>query len=227
LDNCFHTPDPGNAGGGKIEYMDIRNWLQLTADQLKETGWLQWAGLISGILEVLLARANKIALYPAGIISSAIAVYLLLMAGLYGESLLSLYYIIMSIYGWWYWVKKKNKPVVKITWTSKQEWMTVASIVIAGYLLLYFTLKYLTPSTVPHLDALVTSTAWAGMWLLARRKMENWILLNVSNAIAIPLLFYKELPLYGLLTIFLFVVAVQGYFSWRKKIDHDAFAVAS
>lgn len=207
--------------------MDIGNWLQLTADQLKETGWLQWAGLISGVLEVLLARSNKIALYPAGIISSAIAVYLLLMAGLYGESLLSMYYIIMSIYGWWYWIKKKNKPVIKITWTTKREWMTVISIVVTGYLLLYFTLRYFTPSTVPHLDAFVTSTAWAGMWLLARRKMENWILLNISNAVAIPLLFYKELPLYGLLTIFLFVVAVLGYFSWRKKIDHDTFAIAS
>lgn len=54
------------------------------------------------------------------------------------------------------------------------------------------------------------------MWLLARRKIENWILLNVSNFIAIPLLFYKELALFALLTVFLFIVAIMGYFKWKK-----------
>ena len=97
----------------------------------------------------------------------------------------------------------------------------MSGIVVGGYLALYIILKYFTPSTVPHWDALVSATAWAGMWLLARRKVENWILLNISNAFAIPLLFQKALPLYGLLTIFLFIVAVQGYYSWRKKINQD------
>jgi nicotinamide mononucleotide transporter len=66
------------------------------------------------------------------------------------------------------------------------------------------------------MDAWVSATAWAGMWLLAKRKIENWILLNISNAFAIPLLFYKQLPLYALLTAFLFIVAVLGYFDWMK-----------
>jgi len=121
----------------------------------------------------------------------------------------------------WYWVKKKHLPPVKISYCTKKEWITVSAIVVIGYLLLYLILKYFTPSTVPQWDALVSSTAWAGMWLLARRKIENWILLNISNAFAIPLLFQKALPLYALLTIFLFIVAVQGYFSWRKKIKKE------
>src|SRR5674476_84298 len=73
-----------------------------------------------------------------------------------------------------------------------------------------------TPSTVPFWDAWISATAWAGMWLLAKRKIENWILLNISNAFAIPILFYKHLLLYSGLTIFLFIVAVQGYITWRK-----------
>ncbi|MEJ7738118.1 MAG: nicotinamide riboside transporter PnuC [Chitinophagaceae bacterium] len=201
--------------------MHIQEWLQLLAEQFKQTYWLQWLGLLFGVSEVLLARANKITLYPTGIAASAISIYLLWKAGLYGECLLSFYYIVMSVYGWWYWIKKKNVPPVKISYSTKKEWMIVSCIVVGGYLLLYLLLTHLTPSTVPHWDAWVTATAWAGMWLLARRKIENWILLNISNAFAIPLLFNKALPLYALLTIFLFTVAVQGYYSWRKKIKED------
>ena len=201
----------------KLNGLIMQEWLHTLADQFADTGWLQWVGLLLGVSEVLLARANKISLYPAGIAASAIAMYLLWVAGLYAESLLNLYYIIMSIYGWWHWIKKKNLPPVRITHTSRREWQTVFIIVAGGYIALYLVLRNYTPSTVPHWDAWVTSTAWAGMWLLAKRKVENWVLLNVSNAFAVPLLFHKNLPLYGLLTVFLFVVAVQGYFAWRKK----------
>ncbi|HMF70657.1 MAG TPA: nicotinamide riboside transporter PnuC [Flavitalea sp.] len=199
--------------------MDFQEWGQMLADQFREIFWLQWLGLILGVAEVILARNNKIALYPAGIAASAISIYLLWEAGLFGECILSFYYIVMSIYGWWYWIKKKHVPPVEISYSTRSEWKTVITIVVAGYLLLYIMLRYFTPSTVPHWDALVSATAWAGMWLLARRKIENWILLNISNAMAIPLLFYKGLALYALLTIFLFVVAVQGYFIWKKIVN--------
>ncbi len=200
----------------------MQEWLQLLGDQLRQTDWLQWLALLLGVSEVLFARANKIALYPTGIAASGLSIYLFVISGLYAEGVLNLYYVIMSIYGWWYWVKKKNKPPVKISFSAKKDWLNVLGIVTGGYILLFFILKYYTPSTVPHWDAWVTSTAWAGMWLLAKRKVENWILLNISNAFAIPLLFHKNLPLYALLTIFLFIVAVQGYFSWRKKVIDEA-----
>ena len=201
--------------------LNFQEWLNLLRDQVVHIDIIQCAVLVLGVTEVLLARANKIWLYPAGIAATTLSVYSLFNAQLYAESLLNLYYLVMSIYGWWYWLKKKHKPPVQISCTSNQEWVTVISFVIIGYLILYGLLRYFTPSTVPHWDALVTSTAWVGMWLLARRKLENWILLNLSNVVAIPLLFHKGLPLYGLLTIFLFAVAVQGYFSWRKKLNDE------
>ncbi len=201
--------------------MEINRLLQILAEQIKEASLLQWLALLLGVSEVLLARANKIALYPTGIAASILSIYLLWQAGLYGESLLSFYYVVMSVYGWWFWKKKKDLPPVKISYSTKKDWITVTGIVVAGYLLLYFMLRNFTPSTVPHWDAWVTATAWAGMWLLARRKIENWILLNISNAFAIPLLFQKALPLYALLTIFLFIVAVTGYYSWRKKLKEE------
>jgi len=207
--------------------MLLESWIHLFLQQVAQTSWIEWLAVGFSVAEVLLARANKVALYPAGIIATLLSVYLFIISGLYAESLLNGYYIVMSIYGWWYWVKKKDKPPVPITFTNKKEWQTVAAIVAGGFIVLYLTLKNFTPSTVPLCDAFVSATAWAGMWLLAKRKVENWILLNISNAVAIPLLFYKHLPLYAALTIFLFVVAVQGYFQWKKLVKKETALLTS
>lgn len=207
--------------------MLLVSWIHLFLQQVAQTSWIEWLAVGFSVAEVLLARANKVALYPAGIVATLLSVYLFIISGLYAESLLNGYYIIMSIYGWWYWVKKKDKPRVPITFTNKKEWGTVLSIVAGGFIILYLTLKNFTPSTVPLCDAFVSATAWAGMWLLAKRKVENWILLNISNAAAIPLLFYKHLPLYAALTIFLFIVAVQGYFQWKKLVKKETTLLTS
>ena len=201
--------------------MSFAYWINLLQQQLKETSWIEWLAVAFGVAEVLLARANKVALYPAGIAGTLLSIYLFLTSGLYAESLLNLYYVIMSVYGWWYWIKKKNEAAVPVTFTNNTEWITVGAIVAGGFIFLYVILKNFTPSTVPLWDAFVSATAWAGMWLLAKRKIENWLLLNISNAAAIPLLFYKHLILYAALTIFLFIVAVQGYFEWRKIIKKE------
>jgi nicotinamide mononucleotide transporter len=189
---------------------------ELLLDQLTHIDAIQCVVLFFGISEVLLARSNKILLYPAGIIATTLSIFSLFQAQLYAECMLNLYYIIMSVYGWWYWIKEKNEPPVIISYSSRNEWITTIIIVFGGWIALYFLLTMFTPSTVPLWDAGVSSTAWAGMWLLARRKIENWILLNISNAFAIPLLFQKDLPLFALLTAFLFIVACVGYLDWVK-----------
>ena len=197
--------------------MQFNEFWQLLKQQAAETDTLQWIATVTGVGEVLLARVNNILLYPAGIISTLLTMYILYKFGLYADSLLNGYYMVMSIYGWWYWMKKTDQPAVAISICSSRDWLIVGAIVGIGFAVLYILLKKLTPSTVPVWDAWVSATAWAGMWLLARRKVENWVLLNVSNIFAIPLLFYKQLPLFAVLTIILFVVAVFGYFDWRKK----------
>ena len=83
----------------------------------------------------------------------------------------------------------------------------------------FFLLNQFTDSTVPYLDAIVSAFAWAGTWLLLKRKLENWILLNISNLIAIPLQFYKGLELTSLLTMIYVVIAFLGYREWKKKLE--------
>ena len=201
--------------------MNLHGWWELLLQQMKATDALQWLAVILGVAEVLLAKSNKIWLYPTGIAGTLLSIYILILAGLFAESLLNGYYVVMSIYGWWYWVKKKNQPPVKITYCSRRDWTWVIGIVGGGFILLFILLKFFTNSSVPVWDAWVSATAWAGMWLLAKRKIENWILLNMSNLFAIPLLVYKQLPLFAALTLFLFVVAVFGYFDWRKIIHQE------
>lgn len=203
--------------------MSLHEWQELLVKQFLHIDALQWAILIFGVLEVLLAKANNTLLYPAGIIATTLAVYSLFTAQLYAESLLHLYYIIMSVYGWWHWAYEKNATPVTVKFADRNEWIVSLVIIFGGWGILYFALIAFTPSTVPMWDAWVSSTAWAGTWLLARRKAENWILLNVSNAFAVPLLFYKELPLFAVLTIFLFVVACFGYFDWIKMARRTEF----
>lgn len=201
--------------------MNFHQYIQLFADQMRETTFLEWAAVILGASEVLFARVNNIWLYPTGIAGTLIGIYVLLAAGLFADSALNVYYVVMSVYGWVYWVKKRNEPPVKITNATHREWMITLLIVFVGWAVLYVILKYLTPSTVPVWDSWISSTAWAGMWLLARRKIENWMLLNLSNLFAIPLLCYKHLILFAALTLFLFVVAFFGYFEWRAIMKKD------
>ena len=195
----------------------LHSLINLFIEQIKETTWVQWLAVALGVAEVLLARVNNIWLYPAGILGTALSILLLMEAQLFAESLLNVYYIVMSVYGWIYWVKKRDQPPVKVTWSTQTEWIISLSISLGGWAVLYFLLRYFTPSNVPLWDAFVSSTAWAGMWLLARRKIENWIFLNISNLFAVPLLFYKKLPMFAVLTIFLFIVACFGYFDWKRK----------
>ena len=199
----------------------MQSWIALFVEQLKATTWLEWTAVILGVAEVLLARANKVWLYPTGIAATLISLYLLLQVALYAEFLLSGYYVVMSVYGWYHWVKKRGEPAVQVAYANKREWVITLLIVFVGWGLLYLLLINFTKSTVPVWDAWVSSTAWAGMWLLARRKIENWVLLNISNVFAIPLLYHKNLVMFAVLTLILFVVAIFGYYDWRKIINKE------
>jgi nicotinamide mononucleotide transporter len=195
---------------------NFNEWVELFRHEVNNIDAIQLGVLVLGVSEVFLARANSIYLYPTGIGATLLAIYSLFTAGLYAECLLHGYYFVMSVYGWWYWTTKKTRKPVRISLSSSNDWLITLAIVLVGFSVLYFSLSSFTDSEVPVWDSWVSATGWAGMWLLARRKVENWILLNISNAFAIPLLFYKSLPLLALLTVVLFVVACIGYFDWLR-----------
>ncbi|WP_443946057.1 nicotinamide riboside transporter PnuC [Pedobacter sp. AW1-32] len=196
--------------------MDFQEWFRLFREQILQTSIVEWFAVGFGVSEVLLAKRNSIWLYPAGIISVMLTMFLMYQSKLYAETLLNIYYLVMSIYGWMIWKKRKQDAEKQVAWSTNRELIIACSISIIGFTFFYFGLRNHTDSDVPILDAFVSATAWAGMWLLAKRKIENWIFLNISNIVAIPLLFHKKLPLMGCLTTFLFLVAVFGFMDWKK-----------
>ena len=205
--------------------MSINDFFQVFITQAKATPPWEWIAIFFAVAEVLLARSNKVLLYPAGIISTAIYTYIFIGIGLYADAILNVYYFVMSIYGWILWVQRRdNDQHLPITRNSRKDWLITAAFVLIGWALLHIMLIKLFPALFPGYkisdvamwDAFISATAWAGMWLLAKRKVENWLLLNLSNIAAIPILIYKGMPFTAALTLFLFIVAIFGYFEWRK-----------
>lgn len=193
---------------------------------LQQTTWQEWLGVCFSVVQVLLARKNNSNNYLFGIAGILLSLYVMFFAKLYAEFTLNLYYLIMSIYGWLYWKFGKKQKETAISETTTQEKFITTGIVMGTFILFWYFLTQFTDSDVPILDSLVSAFAWAGMWLMARRKIENWVLLNMSNMIAIPLLIHKGLYLYSILTAFLFIVAISGYLEWRKIIKSKNVTVA-
>ncbi|SKB37059.1 nicotinamide mononucleotide transporter [Sphingobacterium nematocida] len=194
----------------------MENILENISNAFLQTSWLERFSALCGVVQVLLSKNNKVSNYFFGIMGIVSGMYVLFGAKLYAEIALNMYYLIMSIYGWWYWSSSKAAREQPITSCTKRDWSVVAAISILGFVFLFLILEHVTDSDVPAWDAWVSATAWAGMWLLAKRKVENWLLLNVSNLFAVPLLIHKELYLFAALTTFLFTVAIFGYFNWRR-----------
>jgi nicotinamide mononucleotide transporter len=184
--------------------------------------WLEGIAVLFSVLSVLFSKQNMVAVYPTGIISTAIYIYLFFAAALYAEASLNAYYLVMSIYGWYIWTRKDaQQHQTGISKVNRKELTIAIAISAIGWLLIYFVLNQFTDSTTPLMDAFVSATAWSGMWLLAKRKVENWIFLNISNFVAVPLLFYKHMALTALLTIFLFIIAVMGYYQWLRMLKQE------
>jgi nicotinamide mononucleotide transporter len=176
-----------------------------------------WLGFIFCILQVVFAYYNKIITYLFGIIGTAITIWVFYQGKLYAEMGVNVYYLIMSIYGWIHWYSHPaQQKALPISTTNTKEKLISCGIIITAYGLLAILLKKYTDSDVPHLDAIVSAFAWGGMWLLAKRKLENWWILNISNFIAIFLLWHKAIYLYSILSVLLFLIAIGGYFNWKK-----------
>lgn len=191
--------------------------LQTIASQLRETPLLEWLAFLLGVAQVVLAWQNKTSNFIAGLLSVLLYTYLFYSNGLYAESMLNAYYVLISIAGLWMWKRQTSfeKPISNC---NKNQWLWAIAFFVFLFLGLRFVLSTYTNSTVPIPDALVSALAWTGAYLLVQRKLENWLWLSVSNLLAIPLLLYKNMPLTALLTIIYLVVGGLGYFEWRRML---------
>ncbi|HNF71402.1 MAG TPA: nicotinamide riboside transporter PnuC [Chitinophagaceae bacterium] len=187
--------------------------------QIAETSRLEWLAFFSAVLQVWLALKNRRINFLFGIFSVACYIEVFRLSGLYAESLLNGYYLIMSIAGYFSW-HQKNKLIISVM--KPMEHFKMASLTLLLSFLLFFYLRTFTSSTVPVWDAFISALAWIGTWLMVRRKLENWLYLNISNTLAIPLLWYKGLELTALLTLIYWILAIRGWFAWKKQFHQPS-----
>jgi nicotinamide mononucleotide transporter len=180
---------------------------------------LEGAAVITGLLSVWFAKQDKVWVYPSGMVSTAIYVYLLLKAGLLGDFLINAYYFAMSIYGWMFWTQQKEGVTVhqidKVS-SSEKKWsffLFVLSLLFVGGL---YTILGRWASWTAPIDTFTTALFFVGMWLMARRKIAHWIYWIVGDLISIPLYLYKGLALTSFQYLIFTLIAIFGYIQWKK-----------
>ena len=204
-------------------------WHQFLND-LRATSWLEFVAVVSGILSVWLSRIENIWVYPTGLFNTIIYVYLSFKYSLLGEASVNFYYTVVSIYGWVLWARKNDRQehVLRITWSSRKEWGQEMAFLGFCYIAVYFALVYLkkgfAPLAIPWADAFASATAYTGMWLMAKKKVESWYWWIATNAASIPLYFVKHLVFTSVYYLILLVMAVSGLAEWRRRVKNVRYA---
>lgn len=202
--------------------MTIHDIIQSFLKDCKDTRWQEWVSAVFQIVSVWYAKKNKILVYPTGIIGVLLAAYVyyfIAQPPLYADALLNVYYFIMSIYGWYQWVQKKESSLkFPISWCNTTERWIGIFIFFNFWIFIYWILKTFTNSNTLYLDSFVSASALVSMWWMAKRKIENWIAWIASNLVAIPLNFYKGFMLFTLMYVLFLALAILGYREWKKQI---------
>ncbi|MCW3088413.1 MAG: nicotinamide mononucleotide transporter [Sediminibacterium sp.] len=193
---------------------------------MRNTGVLEFIGVFAGIASVWFSRKENIWVYPVGLVNTVIYIYLSVKGHLLGEASVNFYYTVMSIYGWVLWAKKDkrlHKPVLQITYSNRKEWIQQIIFFSAFYLAIFFSLtwakKAFAPEAIPWADALASATAYTGMWLMAKKKVESWTWWLFTNLASIPLYFVKGYVFTSFQFVVLFLINIGGIIAWRRKAD--------
>ncbi|MES2278063.1 MAG: nicotinamide riboside transporter PnuC [Bacteroidota bacterium] len=197
--------------------------IQSLVDWWHQLSWLEVIAVITGLLCVYLAAINNIWNWPIAIISTVITVYVMANKYLYADMLQYTYLTIINIYGWYVWSKRPGsddkRPVARIS--RKQILWTVAAVIVItpvlGYTLITFAarLNY-QPPAFPYLDSFCTVVSLAAQVLMARKVLENWLIWVFVDIIYVVIYTVKDLQAFAFMFVVYIVIALVGYFDWRK-----------
>lgn len=185
---------------------------------------LEIIAVIFGFLSVWYSKKNNVLVFPTGMISTIIFVYLLFKWELLGDMMINAYYFIMSVYGWYVWTRKVDgshvTPISTITFNEKRVSTAIFFATLLFVYLVYRSFGKWT-SWVAYIDTLTTAIFFVGMWLMARRKIENWIFWIIGDVISVPLYFYKGFTFTSFQYLGFTVIAIFGYLTWKKNLNNN------
>lgn len=185
---------------------------------------LEIIAVFFGFLSVWYSKKNNIWVFPTGMISTSIFVYLLLKWGLLGDMMINGYYFAMSVYGWYIWTRKVDAShVTPISRTTSKEKKISILIFFATLIFVYAVYTYFDKwnNWTAYVDTVTTAVFFVGMWLMARRKIENWIYWIIGDLISVPLYWYKGFTFTSIQYFFFIFIAILGYIAWTKNIDNN------
>ena len=189
---------------------------------------LEITGVVFGLLSVWLAKKNHTGVFPTGMISTSIYVYLLLKWGLVGDMLINAYYFGMSVYGWVIWTRVNDQELATpISRMNQQEWRYLLLLFLGSLGFVYGIYQWfgLWNSSTAVIDTLTTAIFFSGMWLMARRKIENWVFWIVGDIISVPLYLIKGFSFTSLQYLIFTFIAIYGYVEWKKILDNHLATV--
>jgi nicotinamide mononucleotide transporter len=190
---------------------------------LLQTTWLEAIAVVTGIASVWFSRKENILVYPVGLINTLIYIYLSAQGQLFGEAAVNFYYTVMSIYGWVLWTKKDDSKhvAIHVQFSDRKMWLNQILFFACCFVAVYVALSYLknefAPGAIPAADAFASATAFTGMWLMARKKVESWWWWIATNIASIPLYFVKGYVFTSVYYFILLILAIAGLVEWSKR----------
>ena len=186
--------------------------------------YLELFAVIMNITSVVYAKRNNILVYPTGLIGTGIFVFILLNFSLLGDTIINAYFFSMSIYGWYFWSRKKDEVFInQVSTINRNEIKYLFILAISSLIFIYFVYDYFDKwnNWTAYVDNITTAIFFVAMWLMARRKIESWIFWIIGDLITVPLYFYKGLTISSIQYIIFLILAVLGYISWKKILDKN------
>ncbi len=204
--------------------MGFNDILQLLYQNIADSSWLEIVAASSGLISVWYAKKANILVYPIGIVSVLIYVYICFNAQLYADMGINAYYFLFSVYGWIMWSQKtENKKELPVTFCNTINYIVVAILFVISLVIILALLKFFKSddmqywgSFVPYTDTFTTSIFIIGMWLMAIKKVENWLFWIVGDMVSVPLYLYKGLVFTSLQFFVFLIIAVLGYIEWKR-----------
>ncbi len=190
------------------------------------TEWLlsnkiELLGAILGILYIRFSIRQNLLTWPTGLLTSLLYIVVFFKSGLYAAMGLQVYYVAISIYGWYFWLKGENannKSLLPVQLVKKKLWFKIGGVSILIYSVILFILIKYSDSNVPYLDSLTTSLSIVATWMLAKKYIENWIIWIFVDIVSTGLYIYKSLWPTVILFMVYTVMAFFGYFEWKKDL---------
>ncbi len=210
-----------------VSLMNVSYFIEQFVTGIQQTSWYEFVAVIAGVVSVWFSRKENILVYPIGLINTTIYIFISFKYHLLGEATVNFYYTIMSIYGWLLWSKKdkhNQKSILQISYSTKREWVWQLLFFGVFYIVIFFVLtlakKSFADGAIPWADAFASATAYTGMWLMAKKKVESWWWWIATNIASIPLFFIKSLVFTSFQYLLLLMLAIAGLYSWMQKAKY-------